>query len=73
MELKLKKNIIERTYDVFDFSDDEKILDVNYVDNELRIQIQDINDYDIWFYIPEMEQRPQALAYVLGEREDFND
>lgn len=45
-------------------------------DGQLEIDMDEATDKDTfeWIvYSPNMEERPQALAYLMGDRNDFND
>lgn len=45
-------------------------------DGQLEIDMDEATDKDTfaWLvYCPNMEGRPQALAYLMGDRNDFND
>lgn len=67
--------ILERIYDVLDFDEDEEIVDAYaYPDKtDVHIDYQNINDYSIGHYIADFSDRPHALAYIKGIREDFDD
>jgi hypothetical protein len=46
-------------------------------DGQLLVEMEEINEEGessgIFNYEPNMEERPEALAYLMGERNDFND
>ena len=67
-----------RANQVFDLLPGDFVYQV-YIDDNNRF-VMDMSEYDSFFkdhvcfkYFPDMSERPQALAYLMGEREDFND
>ena len=46
-------------------------------DGQLLVEMEEINEEGessgIFNYEPDMTERPEALAYLMGERNDFND
>lgn len=70
--------INRRAEEVFDMRNGEFVMAVYYDDESetVRMPMLELDDNDnlISFdYIPDMTDRPQALAYLMGEREDFAD
>jgi hypothetical protein len=69
--------INRRCSEVFDMQEDDFVWGI-YLDNDqLLIEMEEINEEGessgIFNYEPNMEERPEALAYLMGERDDFND
>lgn len=69
--------INRRCSEVFDMQEDDFVWGI-YLDNgQLLIEMEEINEEGessgIFNYEPNMEERPEALAYLMGERDDFND
>lgn len=67
--------ILELIYDVLDIDEDEEIIDAYAYPGEtdVHIDLQNINDYSISRYIADFSNRPHALAYIKGIRDDFDD
>lgn len=56
-----------------DHIDDIQVVRLTNGSEETRLYIYNLDeDYD-FVYCPDMSDRPQALAYLLGERDDFRD
>ena len=52
------------------------IAKIQGIKTQLEIDMDEATDKDTfaWLvYSPNMEERPQALAYLMGDRNDFND
>ena len=69
--------INRRCSEVFDMQEDDFVWGV-YLDNDqLLVEMEEINEEGessgIFNYEPDMTERPEALAYLMGERNDFND
>ena len=70
---KLRHNELnKRVNEVFDLKDNETVWDV-YVDNMNNVRVTLDDGETEWDYIPDMSKRPQALDYILGKRNNFND
>lgn len=70
---KLKFNELnKRANEVFDLKEEETVWDVE-IDNMDNVRVTLDDGETEWDYIPDMNSRPQALAYLMGERNDFND
>ena len=70
---KLKFNELnKRANEVFDLKEEETVWDVE-IDNMDNVRVTLDDGETEWDYIPDMDSRPQALAYLMGERDDFND
>lgn len=61
-----------RAREVFDLEDNEMVSDI-YVDNNQVVHVKIVSENEDCDYMPAMEDRPQALDYLLGNRDDFND
>lgn len=58
---------------VFDIEDGEEVIDIRETeDGGLALTLMD-EDGVVWDYLPDMANRPQAKAYLLGKAKDFND
>jgi hypothetical protein len=57
--------------------EDDFVWGIYLDDGQLLIEMEEINEEGessgIFNYEPNMEERPEALAYLMGERDDFND
>jgi hypothetical protein len=63
---------------VFNMNDSDFVWGVYLTsDGQLLVEMEEINEEGessgIFNYEPDMEERPEALAYLMGERNDFND
>ena len=62
---------------VFFFENNEKVYDVTIDKNEtVGVYLSDTDsDGEEYFftYLPDMTERPEALDYIMGRRDDFND
>ena len=63
----------ERAEQVFDLDDDEFVVSVEGENDCVRMRMFNENTCMEWYYLPDMTDRPQALAFLKGERDDFND
>ena len=63
---------IERVYDILDFTDCEEVMFINVNGTNLHVYYTD-EDANPTEYVADMNERPQALDYVLGKRDDFDD
>ena len=69
------EEIEKRVCNIFEFKDYERPLNVFlYTNGNVEIPYDDVHDgiMDV-FFVVDMEDKPNALAYILGERNDFND
>lgn len=62
----------KRVNEVFDLKEGEYCQEVFTYNDELHVILVD-KDNIPWAYVPDMSERPQAMAYILGQRDDFND
>ena len=65
-----------RCDEVFDLQEDDYIWDVEVIDGQVYVNMEEITekgDMVIFDYKPDMSERPEALDYLLGLRDDFND
>lgn len=63
----------EKCREVFDIGPTEEVCDYEYEGGQLILYMCDNKDGTCWRYEPDMTDRPQALDYILGKRNDFND
>lgn len=66
----------KRAEEVFDLQEGDYIFDVEVIYGQVYVNMEEITekgDIVIFDYKPDMSERPQALAYLLGQRDDFND
>ena len=69
--------INQRCNQVFEMREDDFVWGI-YLDNgQLKVEMEEVdengNGSGIFYYEPDMTERPEALAYLMGERDDFND
>lgn len=67
----------KRCDEVFDLQEGDYIWGV-YVDSQgtVRVNMEEVDkngETIIFDYLPEMTERPEALDYIMGKRDDFND
>lgn len=69
--------INRRCSQVFDMQEDDFVWGIYLDDGQLKVEMEEINEEGessgIFYYEPDMTERPEALAYLMGERNDFND
>lgn len=77
---KLNSNLDElnkRAGEVFDLQEDDYIWSVEIAkDGTVRVNMEEVTkdgDTVIFDYLPDMKERPEALDYLMGKRDDFND
>lgn len=72
-----QKELNRRADQVFALMPGDYIFDVFVEDDgRVRVNMQELGedgDYVNFNYEPDMTDRPEALAYLMGERDDFND
>ena len=63
----------KRADEVFCLDDGDLVISVDGEKDSTRIRMyNDISGLE-WDLLPDMTERPEALAYLKGERGDFND
>ena len=67
----------KRCEEVFELQVDDFIYDVS-VDDKGTVyvnmsEVDEDGNTNIFDYLPDMTERPEALEYLLGERDDFTD
>ena len=72
-----EEELNKRAKEVFELQEGDYIYDVTVNDDgRVLVNMEEVEhggrivNFD---YEPDMKQRPEALAYLLGERDDFND
>lgn len=72
-----QKEFNERCYEVFEPLDGDEfyLIEINSRgDVEIRMTEKDEDGgHTLFIFIPDMTSRPHALAYLLGECDDFDD
>jgi len=73
-----QEELNKRAEEVFDLSIGDYVYDVFVEDDGLvRIPMRELSDLDGDYvdfnYLPDMKERPEALDYLMGKRDDFND
>ena len=61
-----------RIYDILDFTEKEQVVDFYVKDTDLHVVYLD-EEENTSHYITNMSERPEALDYVLGLRNEYND
>ena len=63
----------KRVNEVFDMDEGEKCYDLFVEDNgTVRVCLED-SDLNVFDYLPDMTERPEALQYLMGEKDSFSD
>jgi hypothetical protein len=67
-----------RCSEVFDMQEGDFVWGIFLTDDgQLLVEMEEITEdgdsSGIFNFEPNMEERPEALAYLMGERDDFND
>ena len=71
-----KINFVElqkRANEVFLLDEGDLVISVDGEKNSTRIRMYNEISGLEWYLLPDMTERPEALAYLKGERGDFND
>ena len=73
-----QEELNKRAEEVFDLDIGDYIYDVIVEDDgSVRIPMRELSDVDGDYldfdYLPDMTERPEALDYLMGKRDDFND
>lgn len=67
----------KRCNDVFDTQEGEEYYSIHIVENKYVVinmsETDNKGNMVVFDYCPNMIERPQALDYLLGKRDDFND
>lgn len=63
----------KRVNEVFDMNEGEKCYGLFVEDTgTVRVCLED-SDLNVFDYLPDMTERPEALQYLMGERDSFSD
>ena len=62
-----------RADEVFCLDEGDLVISVEGEKNSTRIRMYNEISGLEWYLLPDMTERPEALAYLKGERGDFND
>jgi len=73
-----QEELNKRANEVFDLSIGDYVYDVFVEDDgTVRIPMRELSDLDGDYvdfdYKPDMTERPEALEYLMGKRDNFND
>lgn len=71
-----QQELNRRAQEVFYLRPSDFIYDVYVEDGQTIISMRELGedgDYVDFKYTPDMSNRPEALDYLLGKRNDFND
>lgn len=61
-----------RANEVFFLDEGDEIISVEGEGDCVKVKMQNKDGF-VFDYLPDMTDRPEALAYLKGERDDFND
>jgi hypothetical protein len=69
--------LLKRCEEVFEMQEGDIVYSICLDNGQLIIEMEEIdvdgNYSGIFDYLPNMTERPEALAYLMGNRDDFND
>ena len=71
-----EEELNKRASEVFDLQEDDYIYDVSVINNQVFVNMQELSEngqFMIFDYKPDMTDRPEALEYLLGLRDNFDD
>ena len=72
-----QEELNKRADEVFDLRIGDYIYDVIIEDDSQVVvqmrELSDDGDYVDFKYLPDMTERPEALDYLMGKRDDFDD
>ena len=63
----------KRADEVFLLDEGDKVISVDGEGDCVRVRMYNDKTMLEWDLMPDMTERPEALAYLKGERNDFND
>lgn len=63
----------KRANEVFLLDEGDQVISVSGTKEATRVRMYNENEGLEWDLMPDMTERPEALDYLLGNREDFND
>lgn len=66
----------KRAEEVFELQEGDYIYSVDVVNGEVLVYMEEVDEKGniyVFDYKPDMTERPEALDYLLGLRNDFND
>lgn len=66
----------KRAEEVFELQEGDYIYSVDVVNGEVLVYMEEVDEkgnIHVFDYKPDMTERPEALDYLLGLRNDFND
>jgi hypothetical protein len=70
------KELNKRCEEVFELQEDDYIYDVIVDDDNVVVNMTELDQsgqFVIFDYLPDMSERPEALQYLMGERDTFSD
>lgn len=69
--------LLKRCEEVFEMQEGDIVYSICLDNGQLIIEMEEIdvngNYSGIFDYLPYMEERPEALAYLMGDRDSFSD
>lgn len=71
-----QQELNRRAAEVFELQEDDYIYSIEQIDDKVYVNMSEVDEKGntvIFDYIPDMTERPEALAYLMGERDNFND
>lgn len=71
-----QQELNRRAAEVFELQEDDYIYNIEQIDDRVYVNMSEVDEKGntvIFDYIPDMTERPEALAYLMGERNNFND
>lgn len=71
-----QQELNRRAAEVFELQEDDYIYSIEQIDDRVYVNMSEVDEKGntvIFDYIPDMTERPEALAYLMGERNNFDD
>lgn len=71
-----QQELNRRAAEVFELQEDDYIYSIEQIDDRVYVNMSEVDEKGntvIFDYIPDMTERPEALAYLMGERDNFDD
>lgn len=71
-----QQELNHRAAEVFELQEDDYIYSIEQIGDRVYVNMSEVDEKGntvIFDYIPDMTERPEALAYLMGERDNFDD
>lgn len=71
-----QQELNRRAAEVFELQEGDYIYSIEQIGDRVYVNMSEVDEKEntvIFDYIPDMTERPEALAYLMGERNNFDD